>query len=438
MNAGGNPSGPVEQPDEVQVQVRIQVQVQVQPSALNLSQAIFIPFKGFERGPQPVLDHVQRLQKTVEHVTAQQAIVRGNMVSVAQHLIDRVVVNAKSELLHLYGDDDDFGNESEDEDQRAQRRAEEAVVWKSLRAKAPEGADKVDYQIQAGRGRSETGSVALTADGDVEMGGVGGSRPSSSGSGSGSGSSARTPHAIRKDAALAIQRIISETSNQLDAYDKRSVESLAHYKRSALRSSTSSKDSPISPTTDTAQKLNSRSTSSKNSPASPTTDTAQKLRSRSTSSKNSPASPTTELAQKLNTVKFIGVVNTEPTFTPPVYSAPPRLMPIRTNIPPGILKRRSGDTADPALPRVTPLQTTTTTTITVVPGSLKRRSSDSLQSPADVGSLPKRKYSDSPRSPRTPVTPVDLSRRTSTGMPFAGLKIKEPERNRESIGSLRR
>lgn len=319
---------------------------------LDLSQAIFAPFAGFDAGPRPAaaLDREQRARQSVAHVAAQQGVVRRNMLSLALDWADRLVVKANSELRDAAAAAADDGQDDDERERdRAQRRREEATLLENLRAQAPEGATWTDYQIRAGGQRSETSSVASLSDGaGGEMGGRGASRtPSSSAE-----SRPRTPLAIRKDATMAMQFIVNEATAQLEACDRVSAGTPGPY---------------------------------------------QQRRSGGASPRASPASPPAGAARNKNSVRFADVERPRPAFTAPrsARGAP---------LPPGILKRRPGD---------------------------------SPQSPAEIHSLLRRARSDSPASAREP---ADQNRRMSNGMPVAGTAnaSEEPARIVESIESLRR
>ncbi len=299
-----------------------------QTCSSTVDPTLFIPFKGFDPEPPTALDSRKKLEKIIEHVTAQQEIVRGNKVGLAQKQAEDLVSQAREELFLT-----EYDNEVEDELARKQKREEADALVESLKIPAKKGAKRQDFEARLLREDSANYTIQVETHDDVEMGGMGTDTVSMP--------KDRPPCIIRRDLNTSLQSLINSSTYQLETYDTHAAATLAQYKRALSRRTSRSGPGP--------------------GPSFP---------------QKSPI--------KSSTVKFTGVeksTNVESTPTKTGTSAQV------------ILRKKTGESGDN-------------------PGSPNRRDSRS---------------------------PVDLSKRFSTGMPITGWKAAvEPVRVVESMENLAR
>jgi len=205
----------------------------IQASVSTLTEAIFLPFKGFRPVPlssEDSLTQGEKLAKIVENVDNQQALVKSNMIYLTEKRASEVAAKAEAELV-------DMGEGHIDEEPgaaeaRRERRKEAEALMQFMRRPARANARKEDF---IGRGSATTASrVSHTlengapnrkryANGDVKMGAP---QPIPR---------SRSTYAIRKKATSDLQSIVMDGTTQLEAYHKLSSSTLNHYKQAQSR-----------------------------------------------------------------------------------------------------------------------------------------------------------------------------------------------------------
>ncbi|CAL3966897.1 unnamed protein product [Diplocarpon coronariae] len=190
----------------------------------TLHRSIFLPFTGFTRDPPPIRARKEKVQTIVKNVEAQQAAVRGNMVSLALQKSAELRSKAEAELGHL----DEW---LEDEEERTAREEEQEELVQFLRFPAREGAERQDYETKA----REKGEIRP----------AGRERRATNGETSTSGTvTTRRPRSAPKELASALRDLIDATTHELEAYDALSASTLSPYTESLSRRASRDGESP--------------------------------------------------------------------------------------------------------------------------------------------------------------------------------------------------
>ncbi|KAG4430050.1 hypothetical protein IFR05_014473 [Cadophora sp. M221] len=219
--------------------------VKIQNPASNLAQAIFIPFKGFP--PVPLssaapLNQSEKLQRILENVENQQALVKSKMIYLAGKRAGEMIGKAELELMAVR---EGYDNDDESEEImkfRRERRKEADVMMQFMKTPSKKDAKSEDFMWRAGARASKTNtqnglqkgttSRMRHPNGDIKLGGT--HKP-------------RSDYAIRKEVASSLQSIVMDGTTQLEAYDKVSSSSLNHYKQALARRTSRSDFSSPSP-----------------------------------------------------------------------------------------------------------------------------------------------------------------------------------------------
>ncbi|KAH7370814.1 hypothetical protein BKA65DRAFT_489285 [Rhexocercosporidium sp. MPI-PUGE-AT-0058] len=211
-----------------------QDEITIQNPRSNLPQAIFIPFEGFP--PVPLSSAVplslgEKLQKTIENVENQQALVKSNIMYLAGQRAGEMIEKAERELLDVgegYGTGDEAPEITEF---RRERRRQVDAMMQFMRTPAKKDAKVKDFIRKAGayepscHGSLDNGTASRKrhANGDIKLGSTHFDH------------TARSTYTIRKEVSSGLQSIVMDGTTQLEAYDKLSSTTLDYYKQAFTR-----------------------------------------------------------------------------------------------------------------------------------------------------------------------------------------------------------
>jgi hypothetical protein len=189
----------------------------------SLAPSIFLPFTGFSPGDAPVLDRTQKLQKILQHLPEEQAMVRGNMMYMVKQRVEASKANARKELDELEGD---YEDDSGDPKERQRVRSEIDAMFQRTKIPAKKDAKSEDFEVKPGDFKPHHSNGIATpapADGDVVMGGTEADpKP-------------RTARMVWEGLSRDLQEVVDRAASEMEAYDRHAQETINPYRQALER-----------------------------------------------------------------------------------------------------------------------------------------------------------------------------------------------------------
>ena len=189
----------------------------------SLAPSIFLPFAGFSPGDAPVLDRTQKLQKILQHLPEEQAMVRGNMMFMVKQRVEALKANARKELDELEGD---YEDDSGDPKERQRARSEVDAMFQRTKIPAKKDAKSEDFEVKPGDFKphhSNGIAIPAPADGDVVMGGTEADpKP-------------RTARMVWEGLSRDLLEVVDRAASEMEAYDRHAQETINPYRQALER-----------------------------------------------------------------------------------------------------------------------------------------------------------------------------------------------------------
>lgn len=188
-----------------------------------LAPSIFLPFKGFEPGDAPILDQTQKLQRILQNVPEEQALVRGNMMLLVEQRVETLKANARKELDEIEGD---YEDDSGDPEERKLVRSELDAMFQRTKMPAKKDAKSEDFEVRPGEFKPYNGNGMFNrtpGDGDVSMVGIElDAKP-------------RTARKAWEGLSRDLQEVVDRAASEMEAYDRHAQNTLNPYKQALER-----------------------------------------------------------------------------------------------------------------------------------------------------------------------------------------------------------
>jgi len=192
-------------------------------AAFTLAPSIFLPFKGFTSGDAPALDQTQKLQKILQNLPEQQAVVRGNMMFMAEQRVEYLRTGAREELAKMGDYEDDLG----DAEERKRIRSELDAMFQRAKAPANKDAKSEDFEVRPGEFKPPCNSNGIAnhppSNGDVPMGGFE------------TDPKPRTARMVWEGLSRDLQEVVDRAASEMEAYDRHAQETIFPYKQALER-----------------------------------------------------------------------------------------------------------------------------------------------------------------------------------------------------------
>ncbi|KAE9372033.1 hypothetical protein N431DRAFT_374856 [Stipitochalara longipes BDJ] len=189
----------------------------------SLAPSIFLPFKGFTPGDAPNLDHTQKLQKILQNLPEQQALVRGNMMVMVEQRVESLKAKAREELDEIEGD---YEDDSGDPEERKRVRTELDAMFDRTRMLPKKDAKSEDFEVKPGGFAPYNGNglfYPAPTNGDVAMGGTE-TDPKS-----------RTARMVWEGLSRDLQEVVDRAASEMEGYDRHAQETMVPYKQALER-----------------------------------------------------------------------------------------------------------------------------------------------------------------------------------------------------------